>query len=216
MASDEPFPGVQKVKMKVIDRDPSNPGSSPYSERYKRREQPIHESYDVLGGVIYPLIVSTKDDGTGHHWLVDGQGRYDEAEKRGQEEINCIIFPRLELAQRILLRQVLNTAQEPIDPPLILRDLQIMADELDLDIRNNDGDVEGLLSQFPASFAEEMRGKLRVLAQWPKDVTDPPAIIGPGWQTVRTGSSRAVSSKGPSSSTDRCPTRPGLSLRRIR
>lgn len=172
LAGIEPLPGVQKVKMKLIDRDPSNPGSSPYSERYKKREQPIHESYDVLGGVIYPLIVSSKDDGSGHFWLVDGQGRYDEAEKRGQEEINCIIFPRLELSHRILLRQVLNSAQQPIDPPLILRDLQIMADELHLDIRNSDADVEELLSQFPATFAEEMSGKLRVLAQWPKDITD--------------------------------------------
>ena len=32
--------------------------------------------------------------------------------------------------------------------------------------------MEELLSQFPATFAEEMSGKLRVLAQWPKDVTD--------------------------------------------
>jgi len=70
------------------------------------------------------------------------------------------------------LREVLNTAQETIDPPLILRDLQTMADELGLDIRNSDGAVEELLSYFPVSFAAEMKDKLQVLAQWPKDVSD--------------------------------------------
>jgi hypothetical protein len=73
--------------------------------------------------------------------------------------------------QRIILRQVLNAAQEPFDAPLILRDLQTLAKERNLDIRNSEADMDALLEDFPASFAGEKK-KLRVLAAWPEDIAD--------------------------------------------
>jgi hypothetical protein len=103
--------------------------------------------------------------------LIDGHGRFDEAKKRGEKKIKCIVFPFLTVEQRIILRQVLNAAQEPFDAPLILRDLQTLAKERNLDIRNNDADMDALLADFPESFATEKK-KLRVLAAWPEDIAD--------------------------------------------
>ena len=181
---------VQWIDVDKLDVDPTNPGSSDISDRYKRREQPIRESYDILGRIVYPLVICTKDDGSGRFWLVDGHGRFAEAKARGEKKIACIVFPSLTLQQRIILRQVLNAAQEPFDPPLILRDLYKLAEERNLDIRNNDNDLDELLADFPAVFANE-KSKLRVLAEWPEDVAhkisidvnkkddaDEPGVIG--------------------------------------
>jgi hemerythrin-like domain-containing protein len=162
--------GEYPVEIAKLDTDPSNPGSDPYSSRYKRREKPISESYDILGAIIYPLVISTKDDGTGRFWIIDGHGRRDEAVRRNQQEINAIIFPPLTLEQRILLRQVLNAAQEPFDTPLVLRDLFLLAQERGLDIRN-DMDLRALLSDLPVNIRKH-EDKLKVLAKWPQDVAD--------------------------------------------
>jgi len=162
--------GEYPVDLALLDTDPTNPGSDPYSNRYKRREKPISESYDILGGIIYPLVISTKDDGTGRFWIVDGHGRRDEAVRRNQKQINSIIFPPLTLEQRIVLRQVLNAAQEPFDTPLVLRDLHVLARERGLDIRN-DIDLRALLADLPVNIRKH-EDKLRVLAKWPPDVSD--------------------------------------------
>ncbi len=167
----QPIEGEHLIELSKLDTDPTNPGSHPLSNRYQRREQPIHDSYDILGRIIYPLVVCTIDDGSGHFLLIDGHGRFDEAKKRGEKKIKCIIFPPLTVEQRIILRQVLNAAQEPFDAPLILRDLQTLAKERNLDIRNNDADMDALLADFPESFATEKK-KLRVLAAWPEDIAD--------------------------------------------
>ena len=119
--------GEYPVKLSLLDVDPTNPGSDVHSGRYNRRKQPISDSYDILGAIVYPLVISSRDDGSGRFWIVDGHGRRDEAERRGQQEINAIVFPPLTLEQRIILRQVLNAAQEPFDTPLVLRDLHLLA-----------------------------------------------------------------------------------------
>jgi len=162
--------GEYPVDISLLDTDPTNPGSDAYSKRYKRREKPISESYDILGGIIYPLVVCTKDDGTGRFWIVDGHGRRDEAVRRNQKEITCIIFPSLTLEQRILLRQVLNAAQEPFDTPLVLRDLHLLARERGLDL-TNDMDLRALLADLPINIRKH-EDKLKVLAKWPSDVSD--------------------------------------------
>jgi hypothetical protein len=162
--------GEYPLELSLLDTDPTNPGSDPYSNRYKRREKPISESYDILGAIIYPLVVSTKDDGTGRFWIVDGHGRRDEAVRRNQKSINSIVFPPLTLEQRIILRQVLNAAQEPFDTPLVLRDLYVLARERGLDIRN-DMDLRALLSDLPVNIRKH-EDKLKVLAKWPSDVSD--------------------------------------------
>jgi len=162
--------GEYPVDLCLLDTDPTNPGSDPYSNRYKRREKPISESYDILGGIIYPLVISSKDDGSGRFWIVDGHGRRDEALRRNQKQINSIIFPGLTLEQRIILRQVLNAAQEPFDTPLVLRDLHVLAKERNLDIRN-EMDLHALLADLPVNIRKH-EDKLRVLAEWPSDVSD--------------------------------------------
>jgi len=80
------------------------------------------------------------------------------------------VFPPLTLEQRILLRQVLNAAQEPFDTPLVLRDLHILAKERGLDIRN-DVDLRALLADLPVNIRKH-EDKLKVLAKWPSDVAD--------------------------------------------
>jgi hypothetical protein len=45
LAGIEPLPGVHEIELEKLDTDPTNPGSSPNSERYKKREQPIRESW---------------------------------------------------------------------------------------------------------------------------------------------------------------------------
>jgi hypothetical protein len=162
--------GEHLVDLALLDTDPTNPGSDQYSNRYKKREKPISESYDILGGIIYPLVISTKDDGSGRFWIVDGHGRRDEASRRNQKQINCIVFPPLTLEQRIILRQVLNAAQEPFDTPLVLRDLHVLARERGLDIRN-EIDLRALLADLPVNIRKH-EDKLKVLAKWPSDVAD--------------------------------------------
>jgi hypothetical protein len=162
--------GEYEVELALLDTDPTNPGSDPDSNRYKRREKPISESYDILGRIVYPLVISTKDDGTGRFWIVDGHGRRDEAVRRNQRKINSIIFPPLTLEQRIILRQVLNAAQEPFDTPLVLRDLHVLAKERSLNIRN-EMDLRALLADLPVNIRKH-EDKLKVLAKWPSDVSD--------------------------------------------
>jgi hypothetical protein len=162
--------GEYLVETSRLQTDPTNPGSDAYSKRYKRREKPISESYDILGGLVYPIVVSQKDDGSGELLIVDGHGRRDEAGRRNQKEINCIVFPPLTLEQRILLRQVLNAAQEPFDTPLVLRDLHLLAHERGLNL-SNDVDLRALLADLPVNIRKH-EDKLKVLAKWPADVSD--------------------------------------------
>ena len=135
-------------------------------------KQPSRESSDILGRIVYPCIIITKDDGTGRYWMNDGHGRMGEAKTRGQKTTDCIIFPQLTPSQRIVLREVLNAAQEPFDSALVVKDIQKLAEERGLNIRENLDDLEALLAELPTTMADDLRKKLKVLAQWPKDIAD--------------------------------------------
>jgi hypothetical protein len=162
--------GTYEVDIEHLDTDPTNPGSDPNSGRYKRREKPISESYDILGSIVYPVVVSSKDNGSGRFWIVDGHGRTDEMRRRQVKKVKAVIYPPLTLEQRVLLRQVLNAAQEPFDTPLVLRDLHVLAHERGLDIRK-DADLHALLADLPSNIRKHEE-KLRLLAKWPQEVAD--------------------------------------------
>jgi len=160
--------GRFEIELKLIDDDPTNPGANKFSDRYKRRAPDIRDSYDIIGGIVYPLVVS--ESGSGRFVAIDGHGRRDELLRRGVEKVMAIIFPPLTLEKRICLRQVLNAAQEAFDTPLVLRDLHLLAKERGLDIRNKD-DLESLLADLPPKIRRQ-REKLELLAKWPLDVAD--------------------------------------------
>jgi ParB-like chromosome segregation protein Spo0J len=162
--------GIFEVDIELLDTDPTNPGSDPFSSRYKRREKPISESFDILGSIVYPVVISSKDDGTGRFWIVDGHGRSDEMRRRQVKKVRALVYPSLTLEQRILLRQVLNAAQEPFDTPLVLKDLHVLANERGLDIRK-DADLHALLADLPSNIRKHEE-KLKLLAKWPEAVSD--------------------------------------------
>lgn len=161
---------VREVELALIDKDATNPGGDESSKRYERRAPDIRESFDILGGIVYPLVICQKSGGSDRYLIIDGHGRRDEAKRRGVKKMRCIIFPPLSLQQRICLRQVLNAAQEPFDTPLVLRDLHLLAKERGLDIRN-EHDLESLLSDLPARIRKHHE-KLKILAKWPSEVAD--------------------------------------------
>jgi ParB-like chromosome segregation protein Spo0J len=160
----------REIELSLIDEDPSNPGSDKFSKRYDRRAPDIRESFDIIGGIVYPLVVCEKGDASGRYTIIDGHGRGDEAKRRGEKKMRVIIFPPLTLEKRICLREVLNAAQEPFDSPLVLKDLSLLAEERGLDIRN-DNDLESLLADLPASIRNH-RKKLKLLAKWPSEVAN--------------------------------------------
>lgn len=121
------------VKLADIELDPTNPGNVTQSLRNDRRAGSIRDSYDILARIIYPIIVCQHPDRPTKYIHVDGLGRYTEAKSRGQQEIDAIIYPPMNLEQRICFRQTLNAAQEPFDAVSIIRDLQELARERKLD-----------------------------------------------------------------------------------
>src|SRR6476469_9883971 len=92
----------QEIDLAKIDEDPTNPGGDKLCSRSKRRVPDIRDSFDIIGRAVYPLVVC--ESGTsGRYTTVDGHGRLDEARRRGQKSIRCIVFPQLTLEQRICL-----------------------------------------------------------------------------------------------------------------
>ena len=175
LLKNSPVHGLQmiaerEVDLSLIDKDKTNPGGDEFSRRYEKRQPDIRESVDILGGVVYPLVLCEKQGEAGRYLIVDGHGRRDEAKRRGVKRMRAIIFPPLTLEQRICLRQVLNAAQEPFDTPLVLRDIHLLARERGLDIRN-EHDLESLLSDFPMRIRKH-KDKLKILAKWPAEVAD--------------------------------------------
>jgi ParB-like chromosome segregation protein Spo0J len=162
--------GEREIDISLLDTDPTNPGSDQFSKRYKRRGDSIRESFHIIGGPIYPLVVCESTKKPGRYTIVDGHGRGDEAARSPQKTIRVIVFPPLTLEQRICLREVLNAAQEPFDTPLVLKDLQLLARERGLSIRNPN-DVKTLLADLPENV-RKMEGKLNLLAEWPEQVLD--------------------------------------------
>jgi hypothetical protein len=160
----------REIDLSLIDKDKSNPGGDEFSRRYEKRAPDIRESFDIIGGVVYPLVLCEKPGESGRYLIIDGHGRRDEAKRRGVKKMRAIVFQALTLEQRICLRQVLNAAQEPFDTPLVLRDLHLLAKERGLDIRNAN-DLKSLLSDLPARIRKH-EDKLKILSKWPVEVAD--------------------------------------------
>jgi hypothetical protein len=119
----------REILIAAIDEDTTNPGKDSLSKRYERRAPNIRESYDIIGNVVYPIVVCLRRDAAERYIAVDGHGRLDELRRRGRKVVRAIVFPYLTLEQRICLREVLNAAQEPFDTPLVLKDLGLLAQE---------------------------------------------------------------------------------------
>jgi hypothetical protein len=165
-----PAPENMVVDMELIDDDPTNPGADDTSGRYDRRAESISDSFDILGGPVLPVVLCRSPEAPTRFMIVDGHGRRDEACRRNQQAIKALVFPPLTLEQRVCLRQTLNAAQEPFDPPLILKDLQLLAKLRKLDIRN-ETDLRALLGDMPYNVRKHY-AKLRLLSRWPEAVAD--------------------------------------------
>jgi hypothetical protein len=165
-----PAPENMVVDMALIEDDPTNPGADETSGRYDRRAESISDSFDILGGPVLPLVVCRNPESPNRFIIVDGHGRRDEARRRNQQTIKALVFPALSLEQRVCFRQTLNAAQEPFDPPLILKDLQLLAKLRNLEIRK-ETDLRALLGDMPYNVRKHY-AKLRLLSRWPEAVAD--------------------------------------------
>src|SRR5438552_7903953 len=76
--------GEREIDITLLDTDPTNPGSDQLSKRYKRRGDSIRESFHIIGGPIYPLVVCESTEKPGRYLIVDGHGRGDEARRSPQ------------------------------------------------------------------------------------------------------------------------------------
>ena len=150
------------IEIEKIEIDPTNPGRVIMSKRDERRRPSVRDSYDILGRIIYPIIVSKKNDDK--YELIDGHARFNEARGRGQEKIHAIVFPEMTLEQRICLRETLNAAQEPFDAASIIADLSFLAKERRLDISNPE-DIKTLLRDFPERVRNHEKDLL-ILSRW--------------------------------------------------
>jgi ParB-like chromosome segregation protein Spo0J len=162
--------GDREIDITLLDTDPTNPGSDQFSKRYKRRGDSIRESFHIIGGPVYPLVVCESSETPGRYLIVDGHGRGDEAKRSQKKTIRVIVFPPLTLEKRICLRETLNAAQEPFDTPLIIKDLQLLAQQRGLSIRNPN-DLASLLADLPQNIRKQ-EPKLRLLAKWPEEVVN--------------------------------------------
>jgi hypothetical protein len=158
----------REIDISLLETDPTNPGADESSLRYERRWPSISESFDIIGGPVYPLVICEHPTKPGRFITIDGHGRGDEARRRGLKKVRVLLFPKLSLEQRICLRETLNAAQAPFDMPLVLKDLQLLARERGLDVRN-EKHLHALLSDLPASVRKH-EDKLKLLAKWPADI----------------------------------------------
>ena len=96
------------VKIDDLEDDPTNPGTVTVSLRYQRREPSIRDSYDILGSIIYPVIVCEHEDPAKReqrkYIVIDGHGRLHQARQRGQEDIEAIVYRAMNLEERICFR----------------------------------------------------------------------------------------------------------------
>lgn len=161
--NDEP----EWINLEDIDVDDTNPGSVTESLRYQRRAPSIRDSYDILGGIVYPIIVSKSGEHTGRFIHVDGFGRLEQIRERGEKRVRAYIYPPMTLEQRICFRQTLNAAQEPFDAVSIIQDLKILADERKLDLHNSDH-VKTLVRDLPEKVQKHEKDILE-LSRWHPD-----------------------------------------------
>lgn len=156
-----------EIDIDAVEIDPTNPGSQTKSRRYERREESIRDSLDILGRVVYPIIVCQKQDNPNAYIHVDGFGRLEQLMERGHTKVRAFVYPPLNLEQRILLRETLNSAQEPFDVASIIQDLQELARQRNLDIRN-ESHIKTLVRDLPKRVRLRERD-LIMLARWDPD-----------------------------------------------
>jgi len=155
------------INIDDIDVDSTNPGSVTDSLRYQRRAPSIRDSYDILGRIVYPVIVSKNGEHAGRFIHVDGFGRLEQLKERGEKRVRAYIYPPMTLEQRICFRQTLNAAQEPFDAVSIIQDLRVLADERKLDLNNPDH-VKTLVRDLPEKVQKHEKDILE-LSRWHPD-----------------------------------------------
>lgn len=155
------------INIDDIDLDTTNPGSVTESLRYRRRAPAIRDSYDILGKIIYPIIVCKSAEHAGRFIHVDGFGRLEQLRQRGEKQVRTYIYPPMTLEQRICFRQTLNAAQEPFDAVSIIQDLRTLAEERKLDINNADH-LETLVRDLPEKVQKHKKDILE-LSRWHPD-----------------------------------------------
>src|SRR5438093_4703364 len=84
-----------EVDISAIEIDQTNPGSQTESRRYERREESIRDSYDIIGDVVYPIIVCQKPENPDEFIHVDGFGRLSEVIARGAKTVRAFVYPPL-------------------------------------------------------------------------------------------------------------------------
>ncbi len=155
------------INIDDIDVDDTNPGSVTESLRYQRRAPSIRDSYDILGNIVYPIIVCKNGEHTGRFIHVDGFGRLEQLKERGEKRVRAYIYPPMTLEERICFRQTLNAAQEPFDAVSIIQDLRLLADERKLDLNNSDH-VKTLVRDLPEKVQKHEKDILE-LSRWHPD-----------------------------------------------
>jgi len=155
------------INIDDIDVDDTNPGSVTESLRYRRRAPSIRDSYDILGNIVYPIIVCKNGEHTGRFIHVDGFGRLEQLKERGEKRVRAYIYPPMTLEERICFRQTLNAAQEPFDAVSIIQDLRLLADERKLDLNNSDH-VKTLVRDLPEKVQKYEKDILE-LSRWHPD-----------------------------------------------
>jgi hypothetical protein len=155
------------IDIDAVEIDATNPGSQTVSRRYQRREESIRDSLDILGRIVYPIVVCQKQDDPNSYIHVDGFGRLEQLIERGYKKVRAFVYPPLSLEQRILLRETLNSAQEPFDVASVIQDLRELARQRNLDIRN-ESHIKTLVRDLPKRV--RMReDDLIMLARWDPD-----------------------------------------------
>jgi hypothetical protein len=161
-------PTPSLIDIDAIEEDETNPGTVTESLRYKRREPSIRDSFDIIGSIVYPIIVcqhpEVKKRQLKHYLNIDGHGRLYQARRRDAKQIYALIYPPLTLEQRICLRQTLGAAQESFDAVSVMHDLRILAAERKLDLKNAD-DVAVLIRDLPEKV-RRYEEDFNMLARW--------------------------------------------------
>ena len=166
------------INIDDIDLDTTNPGSITESLRYQRRAPSIRDSYDILGRIVYPIIVCQSPEHIGRYLHVDGFGRLEQLRQRGAKKVRAYIYPPMTLEQRICFRQTLNAAQEPFDAVSIIQDLRLLAQERKLDIYDAEH-IKTLVRDLPEKV-QKHKSFILELSRWHPDAI---AVIGESYGT---------------------------------
>lgn len=172
----------QLLDVEAVEDDETNPGAVTESLRYRRREPSIRDSFDIIGGIVYPIIVCQHTDEKkrqqGLYINVDGHGRRDQVRRRNEAKIWAIVYPPMTLEQRICMRQTLGAAQESFDAVSVMQDLRTLAEERKLDLRNQ-ADLAVLVRDLPEKV-RKYEDDLLMLARW--DQLESSAILGESYK----------------------------------